>query len=434
MKGGTQQVTKMIRRSVRKLTATQAFRKWFAGANANDGDLVVINNSFIYRKPLIETSKNEQYLCLRVEQGKVDSKDVSVCRPGDLDSDFKLFSAKSENLPPLESLDKAVDTEVKGLGRLIFVIIGELKDVPAEVSVNVSSIQQLKFDPSAAEVAIIKEASNGRKAIFVNQLTDPESAWNAIKQELAKCVGSDLTPVGKAFAEAFKKLQDEARIKLVLPTPTTARTNKSFIASLRDSISKQRGLYGAAIQKWKSGADVADNHLREIMRIAYNFADDAIKVLQLLISIADLKGVLLWCTIKEHFDVVQAFRNLPWTKNQKKPSLEEYRKIIGGARNRAFHNLLAFDRTIEADLEGVNVNARRLTLLPAHGSRKRTVPLDYEDREMVEILAELTRAPEVAVPFNFWQKNAVVMKSLEKLLESTENALWTLNRVRRSSP
>ncbi|MBX6765467.1 MAG: hypothetical protein IRY88_17640 [Rubrobacteraceae bacterium] len=114
--------------------------------------------------------------------------------------------------------------------------------------------------------------------------------------------------------------------------------------------------------------------------------------------------------------------------------MEEYRKIIGGARNRAFHNLLAFDRTIEADLKGLDVKARRLTLLPAHGSRKKTVPLDYEDREMVEILAELTRAPEAAVPFNFWQKNAVVMESLEKLLERTGEALWALNKARGNAP
>jgi len=424
----------MVKRSVQGVIRTSAFCEWFKGAKTADGDMVVINNSFIYRKPLIKTSKNEQYLCLRVKQRKVDSKDVSVCRLGDLNSHFKLFRAKSANLPPLESLDEAVRTEVKRLGRLIFVLIGELQDLPAAVPVNHNLVKKLRFEPSAGKNAALEDIGDGNKEVVVRRLTDPESAWNAIKQELTKCVGSDLAAPEKAFAEAFEKLQDKARIKLVLPSPTAAQTDKSFIASLRDSISKQRRLYEAAIQQWESGADVADNHLREIMRIAYNFADDAIKVLQLLVSIADLKGVLLWCTIKEHFDVAEAFSNLPWTRSHKKPSLEEYRKIIGGARNRAFHNLLAFDRTIEADLKGLDVKARRLTLLPAHGSRKKTVPLDYEDREMVEILAELTRAPEAAVPFNFWQKNAVVMESLEKLLERTGEALWALNKARGNAP
>lgn len=95
------------------------------------------------------------------------------------------------------------------------------------------------------------------------------------------------------------------------------------------------------------------------MRVAYNFSDDAIKVLELLVSVADLKAVLLWCTIKEHFDVAEAFRNLPWTKSRKKASLDRYREIIGGVRNRAFHNLLALDRTVEANLEGIQIAAKR---------------------------------------------------------------------------
>ena len=171
-------------------------------------------------------------------------------------------------------------------------------------------------------------------------------------------------------------------------------------------------------------------HLNEVLRIAYNFADDAIKILQLMVSVADLKGVVLWSTLKQHFDVAEAFRALPWTKSDKKPSLKRYQEIINGARNRAFHNLLAFERTIEANLEGVKVNARRLTLMPAHGRSKGDVAFDYEDREMVEVLTELTRAPETTVPLDFWKKNAVVMESFENLLKRIEDVLWLLNRAR----
>ncbi|MBX6765110.1 MAG: hypothetical protein IRY88_15745, partial [Rubrobacteraceae bacterium] len=323
MKGGTQQVTEMVRCSVdRLMTDASAFCKWFEEAKTADGDVVVINNSFIYRKPLIKTSKNEQYLCLRVKQGEVASKDVCVCKPGDMDSDFKLFRAESANLPPLESLDEAVRTEVKRLGRLIFVLIGELQDLPATVPVNHNLVKKLRFEPSARKNAALEDIGDGNKEVVVRRLTDPESVWDAIKDELTGQVGVDLAVLEKAFAAAFEKLQDEARLELVLPSPTTRNTGESFIARLRKSVSEQRKLYEDALQKWKAGGGSADSHLREIMRIAYNFADDAIKVLQLLVSIADLKGVLLWCTIKEHFDVAEAFSNLPWTRSHKKPSLE----------------------------------------------------------------------------------------------------------------
>jgi hypothetical protein len=425
-------VKRIVRQKVAMLVATDTFTNWLSEAKPADSDVVIFNNSFIYRKPLIKTSKNSQYLCLKVKQGKPDPKGVFVCRPGDLNSDFKLFSARSATPLPLETLDQALQTEVHRLGRLVFVLIGDLQDIPAEVVVNHGHVGALRFDPAAGAAATLEDLGNGKRAIVVNQLTDPESAWKTLKPKLEQEVGAGLSRLETAFGVAFEKLQDEARLRLVLPSPTTAKKGRSFIARLRESVSEQRRLYEAALQQCTSGA--GDSHLREVMRIAYNFADDAIKVLQLLVSVADLKGVLLWCTIKEHFDVAEAFRDLPWTRSHKKPSLERYREIIAGARNRAFHNLLAFDRTIEANLEGVDVKARRLTLLPAHGRRKATAPFDYEDREMVEILTELTRAPEVAVPFDFWQKNAVVMESFEKLLASTENALWTLNGTQGDGP
>lgn len=426
-----EQVREMVLESTCSLVNTPAFKAWFQTQRANDGDIVVINNSFIYRKPLIKTSKNTQYLCLKVKGTESDPADVLVGQPGDLNSDFKLFRAKSTNLPPLQSLHQALQAEMKQLGRLVFVLIGELQDLSATVPVNHNRIKKLKFDPSAGSTDVVADADNASKTIIVNRLTDPESAWNAIKSKLEQETGDDLSSLEGPFEAAFERIQDEARLRLILPSPTASKSASSFIARLRESVCEQRKLYEKALRKWTKGGQGADDQLREMMRIAYNFADDAIKVLQLLVSIADLKGILLWCTIKEHFDVAEAFRNLPWTKRHKKPSLELYREIISGARNRAFHSLLAFDRTIEADLGGVGVKARRLTLLPAHGRRKSTVVFDYEDREMVEILAELTRAPEVAVPFDFWQKNAVVMESFEKLLASTDNALWALNRTRR---
>lgn len=420
---------KIITAGIQALVATELFSNWFKEQDVNDGDIVVINNSFIYRKPLIKTSKNARYLSLKVKGTELDPGDIQVGRVGDLNSDFKLLCTKSGNLPSLESLDEALQTEMNHLGQLVFVLIGELQDVPATVPVNHSYARELTFKPSAGSPAVIEGVDGGNKVIVVNQLNDPESAWVAIKPGLERVLGNDLSDLETAFGAAFEKLQEEARLRLLLPSSTASETSTSFMARLRESVSEQRKLYEAALKQWASGSGAADGHLREAMRIAYNFADDAIKVLQLLVSIADLKGVLLWCTIKEHFDVAEAFRNLPWTKSRGKPSLEQYRKIIRGARNRAFHSLFAFDRTIEADLENVDVKARLLTLLPAHGRRKTTIPFDYEDREMVEILTQLTRAPEITVPFDFWKKNAAVMESFEKLLARTEKALWALNRA-----
>lgn len=424
-------VVSSVKQSVEALLKTNTFSEWLAQQKAADGDLVVINNSFIYRKPVIKTSKNEQCLCLKVKDGKPSMADLFIVKAGEINSDFKLFSAKSQNLPQLVPLNEAVEHEMQQMGSLVFVLIGELQDAECEVAVNHRLVKSLKYDPTAKKADI--QNVDGVTAIIVNQLTDPETAWNAVRPTFAAGQSNDeLASLETALAEAFEKLREEARKRLIVPQPgvTNRQDSVTLLSEFRSSVSQQQRLYSEALNEYSRGGHGADAHLREAMRIAYNFAEDAIKVLELLVSVADLKAVLLWCTIKEHFDAAEAFRNLPWTKSRKKPSLERYQEIISSARNRAFHNLLALDRTVEADLGGIQVGAKRLTLFLPYSRRKSSVAFDYEDREMVEVLSALSRAPEVTVPLEFWKRNEVVMECFEKLLASTEEALWILNRVR----
>jgi len=410
---------------VQGLLNTPSFSQWFIDQASGNGDAVCINNSFIYRKPLIKTSKNDQYLCVKVTEKGVNTRQVFICTPGDFNSDFKLFSAKRIDFPSTESLIDGVKRETKQLGQLVFVLIGELEEMPARVVISHSTVQELDYD-TAMKRPVVRKTRGGKTVVSVNQLVDPESAWNAIRVQLEDVQIIDLTGLEAAFAVAFEKLQDEARLRLSLPKPTSTRTDASFLGRLRKSVSEQRSLYEEALKNHIDAGGTEDAYLRDVMRIAYNFSDDAVKVLQLLVSITDLKGILSWCTIKEHFDLAEAFRSLPWSKSDKKPSLQSYRDLIGGARNSAFHNLLAFDRTIDANLDGIKVNARRLTILPSYVHRKGNVPFDYEDREMVEVLGELTRAQATVVPLDFWKKNLKVMTAFEELLKSTEKALWSL--------
>jgi hypothetical protein len=424
----TASIEKMIDDSMRKLTKTKAFTDWFNSQQISDGDLILINNSFIYRKPFIKTTKNSQYIGLKTKNKELDFSNVSIAIPSDFDADFKVLNSKDKSLPLLEPLSQAVKREISHLGQLVFFLIGELIEIPLSVEIQNSTIHELKFDPLAKKQEIVE--TNGVKIFVVNQLTDPEIAWNSVKSDIEKLLGNNISTFERVFTAAFEKLQNEARLEMNLPDSSTDRTNNSFIARLRQSVIEQRRLYKLALNRCISGNDENDINLREVMRIAYNFAYDAIKLLQLFVSITDLKAVLLWSTLKAHHDVAEAFRNLPWTKSDQKPSPGLYVEKVKGARNRAFHNLLFFDRTIEADLDGIQVNAKRLTLLPPYSQRKTTIALDYEDREIVEILKELTRAPETIVSIDFWIKNSAVIETFENLLESTEDALWMLNSIR----
>ncbi len=431
MKERIQVLERIVRQDVRRLASTSTFKGWLKTQKPQKGDIVVINNSFIFRrdKNLMKTTKSGLYLCMQCTDNSGQLDGPFVCEPGEQNLDFKLYSAKSKKLPSLLSLEKALEEQLKKLGWLIFVLIGKLEEAPATVPINNKHIKQLRFDPKVKEPAVA-QSEDGQGIIITNTIADPGSTWKAIEQglhDVVKDTGA-FDSLKKAYVKAFEELREKAYLKMELPKPGDSNGNRehSFIARLRKSVNEQRKLYESALEKAKSD----DTYLREIMRIAYNFADDAIKVLLLLVSIADLKPVLLWCSIKEHYDVAEAFRGLPWTKTHKKPKLTTYKEIISGARNRAFHNLFAFDRTVQVELGGVDVKVHRLTLLPPYKRRRGRTPLDYEDREMVELLTELTRAPEVTVPFDFWEKNAEVMRTFESLLTKTEETLWVINGLR----
>lgn len=414
-----------IRAEVNTLRTRSEFSEWLAQQSLENGDLIVVNNSFVFRdKKLIKTRKNTRCLTLVVAGGKP-GPDIFVTRPGDFDSGFKLLKARAPNLPATESLEAALKDELEAFGKLSFVLIGEIRDEAQTAKIDHAYANELRFEPRAEGPSITNQGD--QRTVIVADLSDPEALWDTIEPRVNADLAGGEESFKSALSVAFDELRETTVSKLYLPRRGRAGFGSSFLSRLAESITESRGRYEESLQRYESKEGAL--HLNDALRIAYNFADDAIKVLQLLVSLADLKAVILWSTISDHYALAAAFSALPWAKvRRKKASLELYQQIIGGARNRAFHNLLSFDRPIESDLQGVSVRARTLTILSAHGKRNR-VPFDYEDRELIEVLGELTLAPETKVSLNFWKRNGAVMKAFEVLLRETEAALWEVHKA-----
>lgn len=419
----------LIEKGVNAITKATAFSDWTSAEAAKSEGLIAINNSFIYRD-LVETTKSEQYLCVSLKDDKVLPDSISVAKPQSFNPDFKLFKSASKVMPETQPLDTALQGELASLGQLVFVLIGEIEDVISEVEIDHSYAHFLRFDPKQKKTASVSP-TDGQKCITVNELVDPEAIWTEIEATVQGEIGDETEGFQAAFSVAFGKLQQQAQSHLLLPPTDATKSRSSFLGRVRSSVKEQRTLYEQALHRTQRAKTSQASQLNEVLRIAYNFADDAIKVLTLLVSVCDLKGIVLWCTIRQHFELAEAFRGLPWTRIKGKASLKGYQEVINGARNRAFHNLLGFDRSLFSDLTGVTIKARSLTLLPAHGRRKAHVPFDYEDRELVEVLSQITLAPETAVSMEFWKRNADVMAKFEQLLDATEDALWLLNSARK---
>jgi len=420
-----EEIRKLIYKNIEEISKSQGFISAITSEKVRDGDFIQINNSFIIRKP-VKTNKNSQVLTIKIENGKPDYSGIYVSTTSNFNKDFKKIDSSQTKKMSMEAIDLAIAREVKHLGRLLFFLIGEIVDCVHYVEIQNRLIGKLKFDPLASKTGLVEEDS--KKCIVVNQLTDPGAAWSTVKEELSKIQNTDLDALEKVFGQSFLKLQNDSKMIMNFPTSGSERYSNSFIEKMLESITEQRKKYKSALDKCLATQDPENVYLQDIMRISYVFADDAMRLLQLLVSLADLKPIVMWTTLMPHYSLAESIRNLPWTKSDLKAPTENYVEKINGARNHAFHNLFFFDRTIEADLSGIQINAKKLTILPLH-SAKNSIPLDYEDRELIEILKGFTRAMETVVSLDFWEKNLSVMESFETLLKSTENTLWLLNNA-----
>lgn len=165
--------------------------------------------------------------------------------------------------------------------------------------------------------------------------------------------------------------------------------------------------------------------INEILRIAYNFASDATTYLNLIVSICDLKPIVLWGTIAEHIALSEAFKQLPWTRSRNKPSMKNYTLTISDARNSAFHNLFPFRKSLQLTLPQSALQNAELRIFSEHGKKKDN-RLSFQDRELIDLLTEFTRARERRVASRFWQQNLAVMDATIALFSATNSFLKTL--------
>ncbi|GAH16366.1 unnamed protein product, partial [marine sediment metagenome] len=179
------------------------------------------------------------------------------------------------------------------------------------------------------------------------------------------------------FQTAVKHLRKNSYLALQLPS-TKEDISNTFLDLMVEAIRKQVEEYKTSLQIWGEDLDQDNQEFNNILRIAYKFSSDAVKLIKLLISICDLKPIILWMTIDAQIALVDAFKRIPGL-DKKKPNLIEYVALINGARNKAFHDLFPFQYTIEAQLDGVSLSAKRLRLFSPYTSKSKNV-FEYQDQ------------------------------------------------------
>ncbi|MGB2962841.1 MAG: hypothetical protein WBB69_02540 [Anaerolineales bacterium] len=380
-------------------------------------DLLLINNSFVFReKRTIKTKKSEKYVCVHVTSGGNFSRSPRVATGISINSDFKRIPARDTNKLNLVPLKDALKSELYRLGNLVFILIGHIDDtVINRHAIQNSDYSELVWDPSSKDSVKLTAPT-----ITISDARNESEVWAQIEVEFSRLEADIPEGLPDAFALAIEKLKDEAVANLVLPSHGNMHS-PNMTESIVQVLQEQRDEYVDALTKSRNEKMVSN----DILRIAYNFASDAITFIRLIVSICDLKPVVLWGTMDKHFALAEALRNLPWHRHRNKPALSNYRATIADARNSAFHNLFPFRKSLDVSLPEDSLQEAKMRIFSEHTKKKHNVLL-YQDKELVDLLFEFTRARDRQVSLQFWESNLKVMDATIELCDATGDFLAEL--------
>jgi len=409
---GKMGIAAAIESSVSALQLLPEFEQWRSSQTWNDGDFCVLNSSFLLRDG-VATNQATRRLVLR-SNGRGQLTLAGTINMPKMISPFKRLSSSSSNLE-IRPLAESIESEIDRLGDVLFTLIGELAPAAVgTVSINgLPGVTQVELDTTQAAVAQIK---NG--ALIVSITHDETAIWCEIQDRFE----SDNCRL--ILAKALEVLEDKASRHVAVPVRGSRPLNP-LLKELSSGLETQALEYQEALDSWTSSGHSNEGYLHQILRISYNFASDAVRLIRIMISVCDLKPLAFWCTIKEHFALEAALQALPW-QDRSKASLKAYIKIVNDARNHAFHDLFPVISGLVVELPDAALKKVRLHLFARHGSKSNRNEVQFEDQELVDLLTEFTRAGRRITPPQFWEQNLATMQATLDLLEATTANLSTI--------
>lgn len=410
---------RVITTKVSAITKHPSFKNWLKGKKLKDGNFIAINNSFLFREDL-KTTKSAKYIVVKYDTEESFSE-IFIAENLDIKKpEFLLLQDSKEKT----SINEAVEEEVNNLGQIVFALIGSVQDNV----VQIENFNKLDFSEVVWDAKINKPIKIENSKIVIQNPYNEQALWDAVVEFCNhQNIKVDEDAKGQ-FGAILEKMQTNAEAMLELP----AIEKKDFKGILDDIIAALHGRrkdYKKALSVCKGRQEIDKDAFNELLRISYNFSNDVIPLLNLTIGICDLKPIIFWSTIREHYFLSESIRNLPWTPSFKKGNLESYKNMVGNARNSTFHNLFPFQTALRFSLPPGALANTELRFFAEFANKKAGNKFTYQDKELVDLFLDFTRAKQRFVPVNFWEKNVDVMDKVIDLFEATNDVLKELYRI-----
>ena len=330
------QLYNAICKQVGCVLGSRRFLGWAQQEQVPPGDLIVFYISFLHRGQSGSTSKSKQYLGVLLDP----SAEPEILHvKTHINMTFKHYPARQLASFTRRDLRGAIADGIGSLGTIVFSLVGAIgKDEPTRVVLpGDTGLTALGYEPDQAEIADVSES-----AVMVNRLGDIDAVWQAITHKLNEVEVGDVAKLSACFEDKFGELREVAARPIDIEDirPDVPSILSEIIAGVHDQVEA----YDQALTSHLQDPDDTDT-LNDVMRIADIFADGAKSLISLVVGLSDLKPLLSWLTISAQCELAERFGDLPFSLVGKtKPSLDKYRSLIAGARNRTFHDLFAFGR------------------------------------------------------------------------------------------
>ncbi len=403
-----------ILKEIRTIIDSPKFLLWLdeQKLSATHTQFVLINNSFLFREN-IKTNKSDKYLALNINSEKrIITSSIFVFQGEKINSDFKIILDKPEYTKT--DLETAIANELDELGEVIFTIVGDIQDIN-EVSEKISTahFKKLTLCPTLSTLFLVIGDE-----IKIKDYGDRELIWTEIQNYCAENSIEIHDNLGGIIDAAITNLQDNAFAKLDIPK-SFDKSKQYLLDKISTVISTHLTSYNENIHR----IDSDPNSMIEILRISYNFVSDVNKLLTLVVTLCDLKPIVLWLTLSKYLNLDSKFQALPWGFAKQKPSLKSYESIIKNARNRSFHQLFPFNKDLRFELDAIEKVS--VTIFSSF-TKKDGNKMSYKDQQLYDLLRSFTRVNEQIVSKSFWIKNEEVMVAVHDLIGETAIAIKSL--------
>jgi hypothetical protein len=410
-----EKIIEKIKYNIVEIQQLPSFTKWFNSQKTTGNDIIIFNNSFVHREES-RTNKNLKYLSYSISKSNQIDK-IFVYSVNRILNDFKIFS-KEKISDDLSNIENVLNDELKNIGELVFILLGTIdEDVNFTNQINTNFLKTITYNPKFSSNLI--DGDN----LIINDTSDEDEIWELITSYFRTSeFAAELTNDFKS--EIGKKLdfiEDISYSKLILKS-ISDNNSPTILESMLTILKEQLKEYEKSIYEYIESKKDDSKLFNNILRISYNFSTDASTLLKLIMSICDLKPIVLWGTILHHYNLSEAFKDLPWNRSNSKPSLKNYNNIIANSRNQAFHKIFPFKNSLNIELPNNSLKGATIRIFSKH-SKKKENQLSYDDKAMVDVLLDFTRTSEHKISFSFWEKNKIIMQLSIKLVEETNDFL-----------